>query len=216
MPLKAKLKVVLFANELPVAESTDEGLWQQILAKLTKPSAQPAEHSDPLGSFFQFPIEKKEPIKSVPLNALANFCKELNVSEDIVSGACGPTAEPPFLRLDMHCWESFKRNTPPRGSNAISGMQLAGTLAALWFKHAELGYPSQKNAKDILDTIGVLDKNPSRAISNCKWLQSRGREGIRINPSEIRQAILIARTYCTKQPLDTKSQKKEFKFEEQQ
>lgn len=200
MSLKAKLVVRLYANDMSVAESSDEILWQEILSRITS-VARGAPPTQTGGDFF---TSFMTPASSDPTGnsgALKAFAKEIGISNEALVAACSPTFESPYIALDRHNWSAFKKNTPPRGAYAVSGAQLAGTIADLWFRHAKLGHPNQAQLHAILNTIGATDKNASRALKNCRWLQSRGRDGIHVNPAEVTKALDIVRAYCLKEPI---------------
>lgn len=192
MAVKANLKIQLFADKVMVAESDDEHLWRKVLA-----SMQGAASTDVLEENDEdIDLEQPNPIKAKGISGLA---KTLGVKVSVLTGACEPTNEPPYLHLDVKCWASFKKNTPARGSNAIAASQLAGTLLCLWFTYGGIaGRPTQAQTLEVLDGIGVIDNNSSRAIKNCAWLQSR-QDGIQINPAEISKAEAVAKAFVTKQ-----------------
>jgi hypothetical protein len=50
--------------------------------------------------------------------------------------------------------------------------------------------------------LGVPDKNPSRAISNCSWLQARG-DGIQVNPAELSRAVAVAKAFVLKSRIES-------------
>jgi hypothetical protein len=104
------------------------------------------------------------------------------------------------MHLDVHHWESFKKNTPNRGRGSIPPVVLGATLLVLWFRHEKLGKSKQVDAIKLMETIHVGDKNPSRGMKKCQWLQGRS-DGLVLNPSKVSQAIGVARAYCMKQPI---------------
>lgn len=198
MAIKAKLKIVLQAEEVVVAESEDPVLWRRVLTAIQGGTGlavgRDAEEVDE-EEVIEVGDQEEHPS---PKGAVGRFAKALGVTTTALQGACEPTSEPPYLVLDAKAWEAFRKNTPPRGPNAIAGLQLAGTLLCLWFKYAGIsGRPTQSQAAVVLDGIGVVDKNPSRAIKNCPWLQSRP-DGIQINPAEMSQAERVAKAFVMK------------------
>jgi len=197
MALKASLKVQLFADKVMVAESEDEDLWRRVLAAI--------QGAGTLNVGGDEDDEEVETPRRRAGKGVGGLAKDLGVSADALEGACEPSSEAPYIHLDPKCWEAFKKNTPQRGAKAVSAIQLAGTLLCLWFTHGRLdGRPTQAQAKEVLDGVGVTDKNPSRAVKNCTWLQSRG-GGIQINPAELSNAQAVAKAFVTKQKIATAS-----------
>jgi len=196
MTTSAKLKIMLTANDTPVAESEDAILWQRVLAAITGAGSPASLVGSTTGegregvaaSAHEEPIGGREVLK---------MARELGIEPSLLVGACDPVVEPPYLSLDLHCWEALKKSTPQRGPNAITAMALGATLLCLWFKHAKLGVPRQAQVQAVLRSVGAAEANPTRAIRNCLWLQSRG-GGIMINPAQISAAVSVARSFCTK------------------
>ncbi|MEJ8820039.1 hypothetical protein [Lacibacter sp. H407] len=194
---KAKLTVILKADNTIVAEVEDPILWQKVLSLIH-------------GNLLENPIGKNkfqedgvvaENINEVkPKNdsTLSRFSHLIGVSESVLKGALDPSSDPPYLHLDRHCWEAMKKNTPQRGKGAISPTALSATLLCLWFNEIGLGNPIQSQALGVLKVIGVLDKNASRGIKLTPWLQSRPGGVVVINPSQISKAYTIANSFCTK------------------
>lgn len=199
MAVTATLKIQLLANDVLVAQSEDPALWQQVLSAMNGAGSLTIPERQPVTGQLEI---RPNTGQSKGLRGIEGFAGELGLDTTIVTGACEPSSEAPFIHLDGHCWESFKRNTPARGTTAISAINLAGTLLCLWFKHAGIeGKPTPAQAKAVLATIGVVENNPSRAVNNCEWLQARG-GGIQINPARMSRAVAIARAYCSQQPVD--------------
>lgn len=197
MVVKAKLKVVLQADDVVIAESEDSALWQRVLRAIHAPSSSAA---DVFSEDHPETLDRPPKPPDASTDSVAGFARWIGVKLEKLEGACSPTLDSPFLQLDPHCWEAFRKGLPERGRNAIGPMQLAGTLLALWFRHARLGNPTQAQGQAVLDTIGVTDKNPSRAIRNCEWLQLRN-GNFQVNPAMISRAIEVARAYCSRTPL---------------
>ena len=194
--VKANLKIQLLANDMLVAESSDDTLWRKVLAAMQ--GTDEAPNSDELRD----EAASMDALSGKEQKGLAGFAADLGLDADTVEGACSPSDEAPFIHLDDHCWESFKKNTPPRGPKSVSSINLAVTLLCLWFKHSDReGNPSQAEAQAVLGTIGISENNPSRAVKNCEWLQSR-ENGIRINSAKISKAKAIAKAYCTQTPIE--------------
>jgi hypothetical protein len=197
--LKAKLTIQLLANDVLVAELEDDKLWRKVLAAMqggAQPDADTGEET------FEDTEKDLSEAKSKPVLGVKAFASELKLPVETVQGSCAPVGDEPYLHLDSHCWESFKKNTPARGPQGIGPLQLAGTLICLWFKHAGIeGRPTQAQAQAVLGTIGMVDKNPSRAMKNCEWLQMRA-GSILINPAKVSKAIAVAKAYCSQKPLE--------------
>src|SRR5690348_5293760 len=122
MTVKAQLKVQLLANDVVIAESESSALWQAILRAIEGGEPlQPPEMSRPA------PAEVKNPSVSPPparesdtgADSVAMFANDLRLSRAVVEGACGPSADAPYIHLDRHCWESLRRNTAERGPTAV-------------------------------------------------------------------------------------------------
>ncbi len=196
MAVKRNLKVLLMADDFIVAESTDERLWRSVLDEVYR-AEDPDAPSKDLGS----PVRESKTSRSAQMvaggGAVAEFADELGVSIEQVQGACRPSENPPYIRLDHHHWEAMKRGTPERGPAAVSPVVLAGTLGALWARYAGLDNPRIKDLQDILNTVNVRDKNPTRGLRNCPWLQTDSGKVV-INPASISKAIALARRYCKK------------------
>ena len=195
MAVKADLKIILQANEVIVAESNDQQLWQKVLAAINA-GATKVGNTDVASDFG---ADTGDFIG--PSDLVSNFSKYLDITNEEAIGSCDPSTDPPYIHLDNHHWENLKKNTPARGSKAISATVLALTLLVLWKKIAGLDGPTLKEAKDVRNTISAGDKNPLRAVKNCEWLQERNSH-IRLNPSQTSKAILIAKAYCQKTDLN--------------
>ena len=190
MATKAKLKIILKANDTTVAESDDAVLWGKVLARINNPSKESGETTI---------VEEHEFVEERAGGAIGRFAQRLGITEAIVKGALDPSAEEPYLHLNTHCWEAMKKGTPKRGPESISPTGMASTLLALWLRDSGLNIQAtQALAARVLETVGALDKNPSRGIKNTKWLQARAGGVVIINPAEISAAIAIAKAFCTK------------------
>jgi hypothetical protein len=195
--VKAKLSVVLKANELVIAEVEDAILWQDILTAINSGKSN-------LDS-SKAPEEKKiegqngTPDKGKESDHIGKLATQLGITTDLVNGGCSPSNSAPYLHLDAHCWEAMKKALPSRGTSAIAPVVVAATLLGLWFQKTGLGNPTQAQAQEVLGTVNVTDKNSSRAIQNTSWLQGRTGGQIVLNPAEISKAIKLAKCFCTKQ-----------------
>lgn len=194
--VRRALRVVLMADEFIVAESKDERLWRSVLDAVYR--------NDPAGAAVDVPqdleprvVREREDRPADADGALAAFADDIGVSIDDLRGACRPTINAPYIRLDHRHWEALKKQTPERGPRAVGPVVLAGTLLALWARHAEIPPPTVGAAQDVLKTISARDKNPYRGLKNCEWLQMDG-GAIVLHPAHVSRASLLARQYCTK------------------
>jgi hypothetical protein len=194
LSFKAKLRVVLQADETVVAETDDANLWQHVLMAINSGSSKidlPPIPSN-LGAMPPPPPLSKSG------DALDRFANVLGLTRAEVEGACSPHDVEPFLRLDKHCWEAMKKQTGERGPSAYSPIAVASTLLALWFKAADLGNVTQAHAQAVLGTIDTKDQNPARGIDRSEWLQSRPGGTVVINPARFSRAVTVAKSFCSK------------------
>jgi hypothetical protein len=208
MSVRAPLFVRLYAGEVLVAESEDAGLWQRVFTVVQKSAAgsegQNVEHA---AAFDGLDAEKTRPRSATlhvrPGQGLDGFAQELGINVDELEGALSPSDSEPFIHLNPHCWEAFKKNTPVRGPGAVSPSALAGTVLSLWFQHAaKPSAPTMAQAQVVLGTISLRDQNPGRGIGNAEWLQLRA-GSIVINPAQRSRAVNIASAFCSKRPPTT-------------
>lgn len=191
---KAKLLIILKADETIVAEVDNPLLWQRVLASI---------HSSEDGgkSFQEIPPplkETSEGIRHEDNDAVTRLARHIEVSKNDLVGAIDPSADSPYLRLDVHCWEAMKKQVPAKGRGAINPTAVVSTLLCLWFKEAGLGNPTQAQALGVLDGINLKDTNASRNIKNTPWLQGRSGGSIVINPAQVSKAYSVAKSFCTK------------------
>lgn len=213
MTVKATLRIVLKANDVTVAESDDAALWQRTLAGITGGPVPPApanrdgEEVEDKVHTQQMPatprISGREDFEW-PADALGKFASALKLDVTVVQAACEPTSSPPYLHLDDHAWEAFKRNTGERGQNAIPQIGLAATLLLLWFRHSQSGPPrvTISQAQEVLKTINLRDKNAARGIRNCDWLQLRDDKTVQLNPAKLSVALSRAAAFCSHRPIE--------------
>jgi hypothetical protein len=191
--IKAKLKIVLQADETIVAESDDAPLWHKVLLAINQGTADLA-----IGA-TRPATEEAAAGATPPLDeAIKKMASAIGLPPEEVAGACGPVYEEPYLHLDRHCWEAMKRNTPERGPTAFSAIAIAGTLLAFWFHAIGKSNPTQAQAQAVLSNIAVRDQNPARGIERSEWLQSRPGGVIVLNPAKISKAVAIAQSFCSK------------------
>ena len=201
-PVKRALRVVLMADDFVVAETEDPALWRSVLDAIHRSPAGGAAAGLPaaLPSVSNSPeptSQKPERSNSGP-DSVTKFADAIGVSIAQLQGACRPSTSQPFLRLDHHHWEAMKKQTPVRGPQAVSPIVVASTLLVLWLNEIDGPRATIEVAQQVLATIGARDKNPSRALKNCAWLQTESRQ-INLNPAETSRAYSLARKYCEKQ-----------------
>ncbi len=200
--IRARLTVVLKAEEVVVAESADADLWQRVLFAINTGESFESELVRGVNSAVTPPLRDElgqPPITTGRQTAdspIDNLARKLGVTPEQVEGACAPSISDPFMHLDMHAWSAVKSQLPERGAKALSPIAVAGTLLALWFKEASIGTATQSHAHKVLATISLQDKNPTRGIRSATWLQSRPGGQIVLNPAAIQKAILLARCFC--------------------
>jgi hypothetical protein len=200
--VKAKLAVILKANDVVVAEVDDARLWQRVLTAISGGDLDMrTENGDKQAdSGVALPAELIDTPRTrsatQPLNALA---QKIGSQVALIEGACAPGSSPPYIHLDPHCWEEMRRQVPRSGPNAVPPIALAATLLALWFGVSGLRNPTQAQAQAVLNTINVRDKNASRGIRGTTWLQNRPGGEIVLNPAQVSRAVELARCFCSKE-----------------
>jgi hypothetical protein len=193
MVVTARLKLILMADDVVVAESEDPDVWQTALDVVrgrTAPSVGQREDRAE-GDLAEWVAEEDR-------LAIRAFATRLGVEVRDVLAACHPRAIAPYVFLSKEYWEAFKRNTPERGRNAVSNAVLAITLLLLLAERIHLDRVSLRDAYAVLRTIGARDEHASRAVENCAWLQA-GLGRVRLNPAELSKAIVVARAFCLRQ-----------------
>ncbi len=118
--VKAKLTVILEADEVVVAEVQDPVLWQHALTvihvgkpDLPGPNLGAASSADKLQ-------KPKDPVTDEEAGPLGSMALQLGLDPAQLQGACSPQAEAPHMHLDAHCWEEMKQQLPSRGPLAVS------------------------------------------------------------------------------------------------
>lgn len=197
----AKLTLVLKAGDAEVGESEDPALWHYVLGvvqsgeKFVPPSAR-ATHREPSGYEDNFQKDSHHDDDDAD-EAVKRFARALKLSVADIQGALSPSHDPPYLHLNDHNWEAFKKSVPPRGPSSISPAGLAGTILALWIKEAKIdAQATQALAGQVLATIHQRDPNASRSINNTRWLQARAGGSFVINPAQISRAQEVVRAFC--------------------
>jgi len=194
MSVKAKLRLILMADDLVVAESDDPIVWQAVLRALS--SASGSEEVD----VAHLAVTRDWEAEKVRLAAAA-LAEELQVDLPTLQAACAPKAIAPYIFLDRHHWEAFKKQTPERGRNAVSNIVLALTLLLLWAEKSGIERITIRDGGAVLKTIGARDEHPGRAVENCPWIR-RWMNRLLLVPEETSKALAVARAYCTRTPPD--------------
>lgn len=207
MVVKAKLKVVLYADDHVVAESEDAAFWGRVLSAVSSanPSASLEENDvqEPKWTAGRKPgstTASADDVGGPP--EVRRLAKELGVSLPVLQGACSPETEQPYIHLDTHCFEAFKKNTGARGPAAIPNVTLAATLLVLWKKHGKLGDLGVAEVQAVLDTLHLRGPNAARSLKNCRWLQYRSGR-VTLHPAEASRALAVAKAFCEKTPVET-------------
>ena len=198
MSVKATLKIQLTADSVVVAESEDAELWRKVFSVIQRgTSSGPDElNEENEKNFLSESSSSPEKAHVLPEKGVKAFAAEVGVSADEIEGACGPTMDAPFIRLDEHYWEGLKSKTAVRGPSSVSPLSLAGTILCVWFKHAGIaGSPTIDQCQSVLTTINLRDANAARSLRNCSWLQGRDNR-ILINPAQRSKAIRLVKAYC--------------------
>jgi hypothetical protein len=192
--LEPALEVVLLANGTEVARSSNAAVWLAAMASLTNTQHTPTAR-------LVLPSEQANQVDSVntPTSGTTDglvgiLAKELGVTAESLEGSADPSQEPPYIHLDAKYWEAFKRTA---GYGRIAPSVLAATLLLLWDRHVKaIGDLTTRECAGVFSAIGLNDKNPTRSIRNCDWLQIRGKT-IKLNPSAISKAEKVAAAYCS-------------------
>jgi hypothetical protein len=190
--MKAKLRVILMADTVTVAEVENPSLWQRILSEIQGSGPLPEQPRQPHAG------DVPQSGASVQNGAalIERFAQRTQIDRSTLEGAIAPSTDPPYLTLDIHCWERMKKQLAGTGASSIAALAVSATLLALWCREAGLETPTQSQAQAVLQTIGVEDKNASRAIRNTNWLQGRPGGQILINPAQNSRALLMAKCFC--------------------
>lgn len=196
MAIKARLMLVLTADNVVVAESDDPKIWQAAFQAI-----QGANIDHVLGTK---PMDQKEDIDWVPeeeRSAILALASDLAVEPQVLLSACHPRMIAPYIFLNKRYWEAFKHQTAERGRTAVSNAVLALTLLLLWGEKINLERVALRDGMSVLKAISARDEHASRAVENCPWLQKTMGK-IVLNPDHISRAIAVAQAFCTQSPLD--------------
>jgi len=193
IPNDTKFKVSLIANGVEIVESNDFDFWQQCLLYLMNKTPMQADR-DP-----SVLIETPSSIEETDKKSINIFAEEVGVAKDVVVGALDPTHSPPYLHIDIHCWETFKKNHPSRGPHSLSSFCICATLLALWFKFGDFSEkPSMKMVTLLLKKLDIKCDHPSAQLKQIKWLQKRD-SYYAVNPIEVSKAISLVKAFCLKE-----------------
>ena len=193
--LKTKLSVQLFAGDVLVAESDDPVLWQQVMASITSGVA--AVEGSLANPAVQNATQSPRGAAGSSTDPVTKMAADIEVPRELLVGALDPQDHSPFIHIDSRTWEAFRKNFPKRGTAAVPKITMAATAMVLWFRHAGLGNPTQAQAQAALQSINDAESNPSRAIKNCDWLQSR-QDGLTLNPAQASTARKLVKAFCEK------------------
>lgn len=197
MSEKPELKVILSAGGVEVATSSDHQIWLATMAAITgvpAPGAPPA-HTQSAAS------ATAPPSSGPAAKGVGALAQEIGVSLEELVAACSPSGEKPYIELEHRNWEALKTNTAPRGPGSIAGTVLAATLLLLWGRHTDVGKVNTTACNQVLDTIGLSERNQARSLRNCEWIQVRD-EGLRLNPARVSSALKLARSYIMRTPVE--------------
>jgi hypothetical protein len=196
MAIKARLRLVLTADNVVVAESDDPNIWQAAFQAI-----QGANIEQVLGTK---PIDQDEGIDWVPeeeRSAILSLAGDLGIEPQALLSACHPRMIAPYIFLNKRYWEAFKHQTAERGRTAVSNAVLAISLLLLWGEKINLERVALRDGMAVLKVIAARDEHASRAVENCPWLQKTMGK-IVLNPEKISRAIAVARAFCTQSAPD--------------
>jgi hypothetical protein len=189
--LKARLKLILMADDVIVAETDDAEVWRIAFQAL---------HGDRAAAGLDR-REEAELAEWVPENervAIRSLARDIAVDVSDLLSACHPRSVPPYIFLSRRHWEAFKRNTPERGRTAVSNAVLALTLLTLWAEKINIDRITLRDGMAVLRAISARDEHARRAAENCPWLQfSLSR--VSLNPDRTSSAVAIAHAFCMMQ-----------------
>ncbi len=191
MAIKARLKLILTADDVVVAESDDARIWQAAFQAI-----QGANIEQVLGTK---PVDQEEGIDWVPeeeRSAILSLASDLGIEPQALLSACHPRMIAPYIFLNKRYWEAFKHQTAERGRTAVSNAVLAISLLLLWGEKINLERVALRDGMAVLKVIAARDEHASRAVENCPWLQKTMGK-IVLNPEKISRAIAVARAFCT-------------------
>lgn len=192
MAIKARLKLILAADDVVIAESDDPNIWQAALQAIQGANIEQvlgAKNSDQDEGIGWVPEEERV--------AILSLSDELGIDTRDLLSACHPRMIAPYIFPNKHYWEAFKHQTAERGRTAVSNAVLAVTLLLLWAEKIHLERVTLRDGMAVLRAISARDDHASRAVENCPWLQrTSGR--IVLDPEKISRAIAIARAFCTR------------------
>ncbi len=190
MAIKARLKLILTADDVVVAESDDATIWQAALQAIQGANVEQVLGTKP---------SREDDVPWVPeeeRSAILSLASDLSIEPQALLSACHPRMIAPYIFLNKRYWEAFKHQTAERGRTAVSNAVLAVTLLLLWGEKIHLERVALRDGMAVLRTISARDEHASRAVENCPWLQKTMGK-IVINPEKISRAVAVARAFCT-------------------
>ena len=196
MVIKARLKLVLTADNVVVAESDDPTIWQAAFQAI-----QGANVEQVLGMKPANPEEGIDWVPGEERSAILSLANDFDIEPQQLLSACHPRMIAPYIFLNKRYWEAFKHQTAERGRTAVSNAVLAITLLLLWGEKINLERVALRDGMAILKTISARDEHASRALDNCPWLQKTMGK-IVLNPEKISRAIAVAQAFCTQSAPD--------------
>jgi len=190
MAIKARLRLILTADDVIVAESDDPTIWQAAFQAIQGANVEQVlgKQSSPEEDIAWVPEEER--------SAILSLASDLGIEPQALLSACHPRMIAPYIFLNKRYWEAFKHQTAERGRTAVSNAVLAITLLLLWGEKINLERVALRDGMAVLRTISARDEHASRAVENCPWLQKTMGK-IVLNPEKISRAIAVAQAFCT-------------------
>jgi hypothetical protein len=205
-PLKARMRVVLMADDVIIADAEDFKLWNAVLSAISSGSSSLLQEGAPAIAAGNSTTQKSVYDAALDANIantpspdpISKFAREVGVEIDVLQGACAPSADEPYLHLDPHHWERMRRELPARGPKAIPPIVLALSMLTLWSRAGGLGPVTQSQGQAVLGVLGIRDTNPGRGLDGAQWLQRRSGGQVVLNPAMISSAVTVTKCFCTK------------------
>ena len=191
MAIKARLRLILTADDVVVAESEDARIWQAAFQAI-----QGANVEQVLGTSAPDQDAGIDWVPEEERAAILSLASDLGIEPQALLSACHPRMIAPYIFLNKRYWEAFKHQTAERGRTAVSNAVLAISLLLLWGEKINLERVALRDGMAVLKTISARDEHASRAVENCPWLQKTMGK-IVLNPEKISRAIAVARAFCT-------------------
>ncbi|MCK5828614.1 hypothetical protein KAH43_08850 [Candidatus Bipolaricaulota bacterium] len=191
MAIKARLRLILTADDVVVAESDDARIWQAAFQAI-----QGANVEQVLGTSAPDQDAEIDWVPEEERAAILSLASDLAIEPQALLSACHPRMIAPYIFLNKRYWEAFKHQTAERGRTAVSNAVLAISLLLLWGEKINLERVALRDGMAVLKTISARDEHASRAVENCPWLQKTMGK-IVLNPEKVSRAIAVARAFCT-------------------